>query len=436
MHHGATWLVGISAAVLWLGFPATTLGESWARVIGTGNIDDAYGLTTAGNGDIMLAGYTTMNGDNQDDVFLIRLKQDGGPRWMKAYGASGSQTAHSIMRSASGGFYVAGNIARGNDHDILCLSLTARGRIRWQMRYGGDGQDGLNAAAATLDGGCILVGYTKSFGAGGLDAWCLKLSSSGAVQWQNAIGTTGDDVACSVSQISDGGYSVAGRQGSSLWVASLDSTGEVRWEKTYAGDVRSLSATVRQTGGGDYFVLTEGVYSVGQSPACALLRLSPAGDVVWARLFTDQTSRAVWSGTMEQTRTGAIAVCGQKRQALHGPGDGWYMKLDGTGTIQTQSAFGEFLRSAGVTADGGGVFAGGIYTAVGGYDMTVARVPASGQFEGGCDRFRASGFTAYDGTISVTSVASAETPTTIRGVATQLRSYTPEARVKDTCARR
>ena len=42
----------------------------------------------------------------------------------------------------------------------------------------------------------------------------------------------------------------------------------------------------------------------------------------------------------------------------------------------------------------------------------------------------------YDGIVTSTPVSSVHTTTTIKGVTTQLRARTPEARVKDICATR
>jgi hypothetical protein len=65
----------------------------------------------------------------------------------------------------------------------------------------------------TSDGGYIVAGYTTSFGAGG-DIFLIKTDANGNVQWAKTYGGTGDDLAYSVQQTSDGGYIVAGATGS------------------------------------------------------------------------------------------------------------------------------------------------------------------------------------------------------------------------------
>src|SRR2546422_11724697 len=83
------------------------------------------------------------------------------------------------------------------------------------------------------DGGFIVAGFTTSFGAGSADAWLLKLDSSGSIVWQKTYGGTGDDEAFSVRQTSDGGFIVAGvtfsfgAGGPDAWVLRLDGSGTV-----------------------------------------------------------------------------------------------------------------------------------------------------------------------------------------------------------------
>ncbi len=59
---------------------------------------------------------------------------------------------------------------------------------QWARTIGGPSYDGTRSIQRTSDGGYILAGVTNSFGAGGSDAWCVKLDSSGNVLWQKTYG--------------------------------------------------------------------------------------------------------------------------------------------------------------------------------------------------------------------------------------------------------
>ena len=55
-----------------------------------------------------------------------------------------------------------------------------------------------------------MAGHTTSFGAGGSDAWVLKLDASGKLTWQKTYGGSLDEYARAIQQTQDGGYIVAG----------------------------------------------------------------------------------------------------------------------------------------------------------------------------------------------------------------------------------
>ncbi len=45
---------------------------------------------------------------------------------------------------------------------------------------------------------------------GGSDYWVVKLDTSGNMEWQKSLGSSGEDYVPSVQQTSDGDYIVAG----------------------------------------------------------------------------------------------------------------------------------------------------------------------------------------------------------------------------------
>ena len=75
-----------------------------------------------------------------------------------------------------------------------------------------------------------MAARTASYGAGGKDAWVLKLTSAGAITWQKTYGGASDDSAYNVLLTDDGGYLVTGTTVSfgtstNTWVLKLDATG-------------------------------------------------------------------------------------------------------------------------------------------------------------------------------------------------------------------
>ncbi len=76
-----------------------------------------------------------------------------------------------------------------------------------------DYQDTGNAIAASQDGSFVLAGSmlsTPSIGSGGKDILLIKVDPFGNFQWNKLIGGTGDEVASSIAETSDGGFLVCG----------------------------------------------------------------------------------------------------------------------------------------------------------------------------------------------------------------------------------
>ena len=75
---------------------------------------------------------------------------------------------------------------------------------------GGSSWDRATSIIQSSDGGYVVAGNTKSFGAGEDDIYVVKLDPSGNIVWTKTIGGRDEDEAYSIIQSSDGGYVVAG----------------------------------------------------------------------------------------------------------------------------------------------------------------------------------------------------------------------------------
>ncbi|RMF92999.1 MAG: M6 family metalloprotease domain-containing protein, partial [Nitrospinota bacterium] len=126
--------------------------------------------------------------------------------WAKAYvgsyiGAGDYDYARSIQQTPDGGYIMAGATntfgVSSYDYDVWVLKLDASGAVQWQKTYGGPDTDTAYAIQQTPDGGYIVAGGTRSFGAGSGDIWVLKLDAKGDIEWQKTYGGPDADTAYS-----------------------------------------------------------------------------------------------------------------------------------------------------------------------------------------------------------------------------------------------
>lgn len=155
--------------------------------------------------------------------------------WQKALGGTGTESGVTIAAHADGGFVAIGHTESINDGDVSgihlpsppllpvdawVVKLSAAGSIEWQKCLGGTNFDEGTAISTYPDGNSILTAYTASNDGditgyhGGGDAWLVKLNASGSILWQKCIGGTSYDRLSSVSATTDGGAVMAGSSNS------------------------------------------------------------------------------------------------------------------------------------------------------------------------------------------------------------------------------
>jgi hypothetical protein len=260
-------------------------------------------------------------------------------QWQKALGGTGYDSTYSIQPTPDGGYIVAGltystdGDVTGNhgNNDAWVMKLSATGAVVWQKALGGTEDDEANSIQPTADGGYIVAGYTSSTNGdvtanhGNNDAWVLKLSATGTIVWQKTLGGTSDDSANSIQPTSDGGYIMAGY--------------------TYSnnGDVTG------NHGGEDAWVV----------------KLSATGALVWQKTLGGTATDS--ANSIQPTSDGGYIVAVDTESTNgdvtgnHGGKDAWVVKLSATGAIVWQKTLGgtdsDTAGSVQPTPDGGYILA-------------------------------------------------------------------------------
>lgn len=256
---------------------------AWAKRYGGLNLDFAESIQQTADNGYIFTGYTGSYGVGFSDLWLVKLDQTGSVEWQKAYAANVFHYGTAVRQTSDGGYILTGHVGSGSYvYDIWLLKIDSSGTIVWQKNFGGAANEYGRDVIQTSDGGYILAGSTESTGAGGFDAWLLKLNSSGSVIWQKSYGGPGDDEAHAIVQTSDGRYAVAGitysfgAGGGDAWLMLLDAGGSILWQKTYGGLDEDSAASIQQLSDGK-FLLAGYTYSFGQGQSDAWAMTLDAG---------------------------------------------------------------------------------------------------------------------------------------------------------------
>jgi uncharacterized delta-60 repeat protein len=210
----------------------------WTKTIGgTGSQDEAWSIIQSSDGGYVVAGWSDSFGAGLRDFYVVKLDANGNVVWSKTIGGSYGDGAHSIIQSSDGGYIVAGSTETfgAGGWEMYIVKLNSSGNVQWTKTIGGPAffDDALSIIHSS-DGGYVVAGYTNSFGAGGSDFFVVKLDSSGNVVWAKTIGGSDDEAwGDSIVQSSDGGYVVAGwtksfgAGGRDIYVVKMDANGNV-----------------------------------------------------------------------------------------------------------------------------------------------------------------------------------------------------------------
>ncbi len=156
--------------------------------------------------------------------------------WQKTYGDSAIDQAYSIQQTTDSGYIVAGTTYSfgAGGADAWIIKINSAGTIQWQKTFRGTGTDRAYDIRQTTDGGFIIAGSTDSFGNGATDAWIIKLDSSGTLKWGKAIGGSAGENARTILEAYDGGYIIGGISNYGATMLKIDSSGNIQWQKAYS----------------------------------------------------------------------------------------------------------------------------------------------------------------------------------------------------------
>lgn len=191
---------------------------------------------------------------------LIQSAKKPGPapspsiiQWQSCFGTPFYDHGNDVAIGNDGSIYIVGvinssQIAGGSNNasSAYIMKLNSNHEPAWSAPtiISGNAHDELMAVAITPDGGCIVAGTTHSTDiqgfAGGSDVLLAKVSATGEVEWQSALGTAANEKANDIIFTTDNGYALTGYSDDDLLVIKLKSSAAttaadmVEWQREYS----------------------------------------------------------------------------------------------------------------------------------------------------------------------------------------------------------
>ena len=269
---------------------------------------------------------------------------------------------------------------------------------QWSATLGGNEDEFAHSVALSGDGGFVVAGETRSYGAGSQDGWLVKLSSTGAEQWSRTFGGTESDIIYSVQSTSDGGYILAGEthsvegasaDSSHFWLIRTDSLGLEQWQSSYGSTTGSgstatvdsdVALAVRQTSDGGFILV--GSSSGTEGTSVRLVRADSQGTHLWSQEFNGISGGVGYD--VAEISSGFI-VAGSASSEDQGS-QAFLVETDASGNAQWTEYFGgsynDEVRSLAIAQDGGYALGGFTWSeGAGQSDFWLLKVDRDGEQE-------------------------------------------------------
>ncbi len=357
--------------------------------IGGINDDRSSSMVTTSVGGLYISGWTSSFGAGSSEIYITKIDTSSNVQWLKTIGGSNYDYAYASCSTTDDGITIAGttgSFGAGNA-DIYLVKLDTSGNILWTKTIGGSNSDYARAVTSTTDGGCVVAGYTNSFGIGAYDMFIIKLNATGSIQWSKTVGGNRDDIAYSVIQTYDGGYITAGKTNSygaglnDVYITRLDANGNLLWTKTIGGSVNELAYSITKASDSGYLIAGWTTsYSAGGSDVY-IIKIDDIGNILWTKTIGGSNDEG--ASFIIQTSDGGYAVTGGTKSYGAGNNDIYFIKLDINGNVQWLRAMGgngAEGSTAIVQISNGSYFVAGMTTSIGmgSYDIYVVKAAADG----------------------------------------------------------
>lgn len=315
---------------------------TWSRVYGGNDDDRAYSVEQTTDGGYIVCGYTKSFGAGDEDLFLVKTDPTGVIVWTSTFGNDDDDRGYYVQQTNDGGYIAAGYTDDPSGglgkNDFYLVKTDGAGNLEWNRHYGGTEDEEAYCVQQTTDGGYVLCGETKSYGAGNEDIYVVKTDNLGNVIFTGVYGDNDEDESRSIRQTTDGGYILTGETKSfgvgarSIIVIKLTSTLAHTWTRTYEGPNDDRGEEIQLLNNGLGYVVAGRTKSFGQGGEDAfLLQIDLNGAYVRASAYGQNNNQRGYSCV--NTSDNGFALTGETKDNTNGGDDIYFVKADSLGVV-------------------------------------------------------------------------------------------------------
>jgi hypothetical protein len=263
----------------------------WANLYGGSGNDLAYSSALCLDGGYIICGATNSFSGNFNP-YVIKIDRDGNVLWSKYYDWAMDDYGTHIIQTSDYGYMMTGyTMSHGQgEYDVFSLKLDQNGGVMFAKAYGSLLNDFGNVIIETYNQSYIIGGYSYSFGAFG-DACIIKLYGDGNLHWARVYGGGGLDVIYDLKVNNyTNSYIACGMTNSftfsddDAFIIDINTNANINWLKTYngTGNVNDYFSNILPVSGG---LVAFGSINNGTDTDISFLRTNTSGNIISGKFF-------------------------------------------------------------------------------------------------------------------------------------------------------
>ena len=322
--------------------------EQWSVDIGGEDTENFKAIKETSDNGFIIVGYVESFTTDDKAVYLVKTDSMGEIEWSHSYGDAQDDEGNDVIQTTDGGYLVSGYTKSygAGLTDVWLIKTDSTGEIQWEQVIGGAKNDVANSVIALENGEYVVVGSTSSYGAGSSDCWLLKTSSEGEILWNMTLGGTSYDNGHDIISVDDGLLIIGetssyGAGWNDFWLVKLDMDGVASWNKTYGGSLNDAGKSIIATDDG--YLLAGTSESFGDNlPEGYIVKVDSSGELQWENNYGGASDDYLESVTIYPD-TGYLCV-GYTLSTGTGESDVWLFSINNDGELLEESFYGGALR--------------------------------------------------------------------------------------------